>query len=296
MYKLLATDIDDTLLALDGSLPEANRDAIRRLQAAGVVVVFSSGRADISIRSVASEIVELADDEYIISFNGARVVSAKSGTPLVELPLSPEMVAQVMSYTRPRNLLVLGYTGTRFLVEEDGPRAKQYALDTGMDYDVVDDLVVELEMAGGSPKLLIIGEHEALAAHLPRLQDLGSADANDTAPDPAVAKETAAGAAELSPRSGWRATFSKPQYLEVVRSGVDKGVALRKLAEHLDIPIEETVAVGDSMNDAEMIRAAGLGLAVGNARSELKAIADSVTERSADEGAIAEVAERFFGV
>ena len=279
MYKLLATDIDDTVLAVDGSLPAATRDALKRLHEAGVVVVFSSGRADVSIRSVASKIVELADDEYLISFNGARVVTALSGTPLVELPLSPEMVAQVLSYTRPRKLVVQAYTGDRFLVEVDGPRPRQYAADTGMSYDVVPDLAVAVEAAGGTPKLLIIDEHEVLATHLPKLQSFG----------PGVPGSPDATA-------GWTATFSKPHYLEVVREGVNKGVALARLADHLGISIDETLAVGDSLNDREMIEAAGLGVAVANARQELKAVADAVTERSADEAAIAEVAERWFGV
>lgn len=271
MYKLLATDIDDTVLATDGTLPDANRDAIRRLHEEGIVVVFSSGRADVSIRTVASRIVDLADDEYLISFNGARVVTALTGTPLVELPMSPEMVAEVLAYTRSRNLTIQAYTGERFLVEKDGPRPRRYGEDTGMHYDVVPDLAVAAEAAGGSPKLLIIDEHEALAGHLPHLQALGR-------------------------DGGWTVTFSKPHYLEVVRAGVNKGIALRRLAEHLGIGIEDTVAAGDSLNDREMIEAAGLGVAVANAREELKAAADTVTARSADEGAIAEIAERYFEV
>lgn len=317
MYKLLATDIDDTVLALDGSLPAATRDALKRLHEAGVVVVFSSGRADVSIRSVASKIVELADDEYLISFNGARVVTALSGTPLVELPLSPEMVAEVLSYTRPRELVVQAYTGDRFLVEVDGPRPRKYAEDTGMSYDVVPDLAVAVEAAGGTPKLLIIDEHEVLATHLPKLQSLGrgvpgspnaSAGPEDIGPadrgvtssadleqlSSATSDVTGAGAT-AGAAAGWTATFSKPHYLEVVRHGVNKGVALTRLAEHLGISIDETLAVGDSLNDREMIEAAGLGVAVANARQELKTAADVVTERTADEAAIAEVAERWFG-
>jgi hydroxymethylpyrimidine pyrophosphatase-like HAD family hydrolase len=58
--------------------------------------------------------------------------------------------------------------------------------------------------------------------------------------------------------------------------------------------MSETLAVGDSLNDREMVMAAGLGVAVANARAELKAVADVVLERSAADGAIAELAERFF--
>lgn len=299
MYKLLATDIDDTVLATDGSLPDANRDALRKLHEEGIVVVFSSGRADVSIRTVASKIVDLADDEYLISFNGARVVTALSGMPLVELPMTPEMVAEVLGYTRPRNLTIQAYTGERFLVEQDGPRPRRYAADTGMRFDVVRDLAAAVEEVGGTPKLLIIDEHEALAAHLPHLQALGRGFAGGISADGsggAVGPGAHGSGAATRPIGGWTATFSKPHYLEVVRQGVNKGGALRRLADHLGIDIEDTVAAGDSLNDREMIEAAGLGVAVANAREELKAAADAVTERSADDGAIAEIAQRYFGV
>lgn len=274
MYELIATDIDDTVLAIDGSLPEANRTALRRLHESGIVVVFASGRADVSIQGVAAHIVDLADDEYLISFNGARVVSAESRTPLVQMLMTREMVEEVLEYTRPLGLVVQAYADRRFLVERDSGRSEQYSKDTAMEYDVVGDLAAAVGETGGTPKLLIIDDHEVLATHLPPLKEIG----------------------HRSSAGRFTATFSKPKYLEVVREGVNKGVALKRLAEHLGIPVEATVAVGDSLNDSEMIKAAGLGVAVANAREELKAIADIVTSATADEGAIAEVARRFFDV
>jgi hypothetical protein len=266
MYRLLVADIDDTILDHDGSLPEANHRALEELHGRGIPVVFSSGRATVSVRDMARRILPLADDEYIISFNGARVVTADSGTVLFERLLPVELLREVTAYAREHGLVVQGYEGNRFLVEAQNPRSDAYAKDTAMEYRVVDRIPDELP--GGSAKLLFIDDHEVLARHKPELE------------------RRAAGR--------WTLTFSKPHYLELLSPGVNKGEALRRLAERLEIPISETLAVGDSLNDREMLEAAGLGVAVANAREELKAVADVVLERTAGDGAIAELTERFF--
>ncbi|HKK48785.1 MAG TPA: Cof-type HAD-IIB family hydrolase [Alkalispirochaeta sp.] len=270
MYRLLATDIDDTILAPDGSLPDENRSALRALHQRGIAVVFSSGRATASLRRVAQGIVEPADDEFLISFNGARVTSVLSGNVLSEQLIDPSTIGDIASYTRARQLLIHGYDGDTFFAEHTAPehrtRSEQYAVDTGMEWMRVADLGAALP--AGSAKLLVIGDHDELSEHRQKLIEIG--------------------------RGHLDVTFSKPTYLEVVPVGISKGTALETLAGHLGIPIAETVAVGDSLNDIEMIRAAGLGVAVANAREELKAVADVILERSAAAGAIQELVERFF--
>jgi Cof subfamily protein (haloacid dehalogenase superfamily) len=266
MYRLIATDIDDTILAPDGSLPESNRLALERLHKRGVVVVFSSGRATISIRSVAARIVPPDDDEYLIAYNGARVTTARTDRVMYQRPLTPDSIKLVMGYARSEGLLVQGYRGDDFLVERDDPRSAQYAHETDMKYEKVPDLVAALPE--GSPKLLIIDDPATAPKHQEQLTALA--------------------------RGRFTAIPSKPHYIEILDPGVSKGDALMRLAEHLGIPIAETIAVGDSLNDREMLQAAGLGVAVANARDELKAIADIVLERTAAEGALQEVEERFW--
>lgn len=266
MYKLIATDIDDTILAPDGSLPEANRLALERLHNRGVVVVFSSGRATISIRSVAARIVPPADDEYLIAYNGARVTTLQTDRVMYQRSLTPATIELVMSYTRSEGLLVQGYRGDDFLVEREDPKSVQYARETDMKCELVPDLVTALPE--GSPKLLIIDDPAEITKHLTRLIELAE--------------------------GRFVAIPSKPHYIEILDPGVSKGDALMRLTEHLGIPISETIAVGDSLNDQEMLQAAGLGIAVANARDELKEIADVVLDRSAAEGALQEVEERFW--
>ena len=76
-----------------------------------------------------------------------------------------------------------------------------------------------------------------------------------------------------------------------LQSGKDAG--LKKIAEYYGVDISEVIAIGDSQNDADMLKVAGLGVAVQNAWPEAKAAADYVTEKIADDGAVAEVIEKF---
>lgn len=267
MYRLLATDIDDTLLAPDGSLPESNRAALRRLHDAHVAIVFCSGRSDISIWQIASTILPLDDDEYLISFNGARVVTAGSRRVVAQTYVSTAAIARIAEYTRKHDLHLQGYLGDDFIVETASPVAEIYANATGTPYQVFERL--EAALPDGSPKLLIIGDPDILARHLKPLAELDDS---------------------------LNVMVSKPQYVEIVAAGVNKGSALTRLAEKLGIPAEETVAVGDGGNDADMLRAAGLGIAVANAHPEANDAADIVLKSRSEDGAIEEIARRFFAL
>jgi len=270
MYRLLATDIDDTILAEDGSLPEENHRALEELHRRGITVVLSSGRATLSMQRVAARIMELADDEYLISYNGARVVRAKSGTPVFEWPITTDIIADTITYARDNQLYLQGYRNGAVYTVGDAPhsdlRRRDYEESTGMPVLLTPDL--QQTVGDATPKLLIIAEPDEITRHMAAL-DTASA-------------------------GRYRVTRSKTHYLEVIHPLASKGEALRHLATELGIGIEETVAAGDNHNDIEMIQAAGLGVAVANAIPELKRNADVVLERTAGEGAIAEIAERFF--
>ena len=88
-------------------------------------------------------------------------------------------------------------------------------------------------------------------------------------------------------------TITKPFFLEFMNPAVDKGKSLVTLAQHLNVPMEQVIAVGDSYNDISMIKAAGLGVAMGNAVEAVKQAADYETADNEHDG-VARVVERFF--
>ena len=81
--------------------------------------------------------------------------------------------------------------------------------------------------------------------------------------------------------------------IDFMPKGCDKGLAVKALSEIWGISPDDCVAIGDELNDAPMIKAAGLGVAMKNGREELKAVADVVTDRTNDEGGVAETIRRY---
>lgn len=266
MYKLLASDIDGTILDHGGVLPAANERAIRRLHDGGVPVVLSSGRATASMRQIAQRLGLVADDTYLISYNGAVLAPTQEAPPILVDGLDSAAVADLAAYANDAGLHIQGYTETGFVSNTANENARVYAAASMLEYDVTKDLAAALP--DGSPKLLIIGQHEQLLEHQRHIETLAA--------------------------GRWRTTFSNPSYLEIVGPKVSKGTALSHLAERLGIAMEEVVAVGDSLNDVEMIQAAGLGIAVQNALDEVKAHAQMITSRSVADGAIEEVVAHAF--
>jgi Cof subfamily protein (haloacid dehalogenase superfamily) len=270
MYRLFASDVDDTLLAKDGSLPEATHRALQVLHQAGVAVVLSSGRATSSMRPIAARIMDLADDEYLISYNGGRVVTALSDHVVYEQPLAQPLISSIMEYCRKHRIHTQGYEPEGFVVESgaagDEEKTLMYSRAASLEYRYVDDMPSALE--AGSVKMLLIGEHEELVVHRDALTSMS--------------------------RGRYEVMFSKPHYLEIVSAGVSKGRALTMLADKLGIPLENCIAMGDSTNDIDMIRTAGMGVAVANAREDLKSAAGHVLSRSSDEAALVELVQKFF--
>jgi hydroxymethylpyrimidine pyrophosphatase-like HAD family hydrolase len=86
---------------------------------------------------------------------------------------------------------------------------------------------------------------------------------------------------------------SEPEYLEIMAPGVNKGAALRALADYFEIATDEIVAVGDSDNDREMLETAGIGVALANARDSTKAVADKITNRTNNEAGLAEAIREY---
>ena len=268
MYRIVASDMDETFLARDGSVPPANVAAIRSLRAAGCLFVPSSGRPYSSVMdSISSVPAELMEGSYVLSFNGACLNRYGDATPLMTHSLPFEKVSALFDYAATLGVGVHVYElsgvawGTRLSADERAYVANR--LD-----------IRELGPEGVAP-----------------LADVPLAKILYVRPDMAYLRSVAAAMpAELL--EGVDITFSSGRYLEFVPRGVNKGAGLAALAGRLGVDMADTVGCGDSDNDLALLQAAGLGVAVANASPELRATADLVTSADCDEGLLPEVAER----
>ena len=264
--RLIAVDVDGTLVDDDKQIPEANRRALRAAIDRGFGVAIASGRMVQSI-----EILEdrLDIDCALIAYNGGMVVGPKSEgrQRLFHQPL-PASVADVVREFAVRHGHVLNYYLDEKLYADatvrDGHLGHLYAKRSGMTYEFVD----LAGFAGREPtKLILLAEPD----EAPALRDRFVADFGDAA----------------------NVVITESEYVEFMAPGVNKSAALPILAAHYGVGVDEVLAVGDADNDREMVKAAGVGVAVANARPGVLAVADVVTERTNNDGAVAEAVARW---
>ncbi|MGG1314433.1 Cof-type HAD-IIB family hydrolase [Cohnella laeviribosi] len=260
-YKLVAMDLDDTLLRDDLSVSEATKAAMAKAIAQGVHLTIATGRMFASAKQVAEQV---GINVPIITYQGSLIRNLLDSQVLYERFVPKETARLLYEYTREHGLYLQTYINDRLYAFNDGEKLVAYAKQSNIPY------IVEPEFdrlpEGHHTKLMIIDAPERLQELAPILRPLVGEDVH--------------------------VTTSKPNYLEFIHREGTKGHALRFLASHYGIPIEQTIAIGDAWNDREMIEAAGLGVAMANAVPALREIADYVTLSNNEDG-VRHVLEKF---
>ncbi|HYH01892.1 MAG TPA: Cof-type HAD-IIB family hydrolase [Bacillota bacterium] len=261
MIRCIALDLDDTLLRSDLTIDAADQQAIRRAVATGVTVLLASGRM---VQSMRPYVEQLGLDVPLIAYNGAIIQEAISGKILYHLPVPSQEALRLLPVFRRRGVHLNAYVNDQLYMDELTVWGQKYAANAGVIPHPVGDLGPVL--AEGQPhKLLGVGELEQVDA---------------------LRKEL-----EVEFNGVLQFVKSKPNYLEILAPGVSKGQALAELTRSWGFKPEEVMAVGDAPNDLSMICWAGVGVAIGNARDEVKQAADLVVADHDHQG-VAEAIER----
>ncbi|MCK8817205.1 Cof-type HAD-IIB family hydrolase [Natroniella sulfidigena] len=262
-YKLVAIDLDDTLLADDLEISKRTVEAIEEAQKQGVRVVIATGRMHSSALPYAKL---LGLENELITYNGALVKQLVDNQTLYHEPVSAELARQIAKVAQEYDLHINFYLDDLLYVNKAGAEADYYEEVAGIKPILItEDLVDFVDQP--STKILIIENDKA------KLKE-------------AFAELTAKFSDSLT------ITTSKANFIEIMSQEVYKGNTLANLATELGIEAEEVMAIGDSYNDLEMIEYAGLGVAVGNAKEEIKEEADYITGANDEEG-VAQVIEKF---
>lgn len=258
-YKLIAIDLDGTLLDPYLKISERNLRVLKMAVKNNVIVTLSTGRMFAAALPFA-ERLEL--DVPLITCNGAAIICARSKKVYYERALSADTVLSVIGMARELKLQLSLYTVDNIYVEDIKDNSK---IHREIDNAVVKQANLE-EIARESNIIKILFSSGDLYRH----------------------------AEEVYRRFEENCTFyfSLPWFVEIVAQGVDKGDALKKLASQYGVSSAEIIAIGDNFNDLPMIQYAGLGVAMGNAPDDLKNLADYVTCCHDDDG-VAQVVEKF---
>lgn len=253
-YRLIAMDLDDTLLTDDLTVTEPTRQAMAEAIAQGARVTIATGRMFDSAQRIARQV---GLNVPIITYQGSLIKNLLDEEVLYERSVPVPVALSLYDYCMEHGLHLQSYIDDKLYAPEENDKLLAYCAQSKIPYTIEPDFK-RIVASEGQTKLLIIDDPAKLDALL------------------LVLREKFGGEVHL--------TKSKPNYLEFMHPEGTKGHALRFLAAHYGIPIEETIAMGDAMNDREMVEAAGLGVAMANAVPALKEIADFVTLSNNEDG------------
>lgn len=260
--KLIVSDLDGTMLNARYEIHADNLAAVREAMARGVRVTIATGRMFVAALPFARQ---LGLAMPLIAYNGA-LIRTMDGADVFALYLSPPLVARLLRFVFAQGWYVQLYSDERLYYRESTPAAREYEAITGVCGHAVgeDGLLARTDRV---TKLLLIR------------------------PTPAEADAALAALHERFP--GEIATSkSVDNYVEVVHPEVSKGKAVVELAARCGIAPEEIMALGDGGNDVPMLAACGLGVAMGNARPRVQAVAKAITGL-ADEGGVAQAIRKY---
>lgn len=252
-YKLIAADLDDTLLNDNLQVSDENKKAIKMAQDMGVIFTIATGRMFRSALPIAKE---LGINGPIISYQGAYVKNVENGEILTEHAVPLELAREVLRAGYEAGIHMNVYINDTLYVDSVTPEGIAYSKQAKVDLTPVGNL---LDFMRCSPtKIIYIADPDLLN----NLQF--------------ILQEKFGNALYI--------TKSKPYYLEFLHPQATKGCALKILAEKMGVGREEIISFGDSYNDIDMIQFAGLGIAMGNAPEHIKVIADSVADTNNNSG------------
>ena len=264
-YKLICSDLDDTLLDSDGNIPCGLKESIARYVDRGGKFCIVTGRMTAGALPICHAL-ELFGE--VITFQGAVVADISSGNVISEVTIPCEDAVKVGEFIEKMGVYYQTYIGKIFITEKATDYTKLYSKISIADYKETGVPLSKYikDNSLNLPKMLIMAKPKKVPAILQKLRE------------------------EFSDK--FLINTSKPFIIEIIPKGISKGAAVADLAKKYNVKREEVICVGDSENDLPMIEYAGLGVAVDNASSFVKSKADFVAP-SCDENGLQYVIDRF---
>ncbi|NLY18984.1 MAG: HAD family phosphatase [Clostridiaceae bacterium] len=260
-YKLLAVDVDGTLVNNNREVTEKTKEYIKMAIEKGIVFTISSGRPIQGVKLITEQI---GVDIPVITYNGAMVITADGKNIIYSCNMKEEDVLEIEKYGKEFNTTIAIWSENKLYTNRIDEKALKYSQVSGTKpqrYSNLKELVKK-----GINKMLWFDDIERINSFERELHG------------------------KLGPSVNFHT--SQPIYLEFVDRNASKAIALEKLGQYYNIKREEMIAVGDGFNDLSMIEYAGLGVAMENAPDEVKKAADFLTLSNEEDG-VAFVIEKF---
>lgn len=265
MYKLIALDMDGTLLKDDKTISKASLDAIKKAREKGIKVVLTTGRPMAGIKNYLETLNMYTEDDYAITFNGALIRKTKSGEIINQELMSYDDLIYLYNLSKKLSVNIHAFDGDVCITPKLSRCTDVEVKANKINYEIVNFYDLKnrnLKIA----KTMFVDEPDILENAIKKI------------PEYIYEK--------------YSILRSAPIFLEFLKKGVTKGEGVRMLSEKLGIRREEVICIGDEGNDVAMIKYAGLGVAMENATDEAKKNANFITKTNENDG-VAYVIKKF---
>lgn len=268
--KLLVLDIDGTLVNDKKEITPRTKEALFQVMERGHSVMIASGRPTPGVQKYVDELKLAEYGGYVLTYNGARVQDCSTGKELYEKKLSNSLLRPIYEYAEAHDLGIITY-------QQDMTKEPQVLSGRRLDEWILLEARINCLTAGVCEnfldyvnydiyKILLTADPEKSGQYMKELQELFGASAN--------------------------VMRSEAFFIEVTARNIDKARTLKKVIGPIGVSQSNTICCGDAFNDITMVEYAGIGVAMGNAKPEVKAVADYITASNEEDG-IAEVVEHF---
>lgn len=288
MYKLVAIDLDGTLLNSYGEVSEKNTQMIRKAMEKGVEVVLASGRPIMSVKNLANEI---GCNHYIICGNGAITYDVKQEQILYDRFLEKSKVLQIIRICEENSIFYNIYTKDTILTkylnynilfyhQENANKPEEKKTHIHMMQHIEE--YIQNRKEEDYLKITICDNDKIIFGSIIRkLRTIRNVDVLDVAH---MSRKVI--------KDGTEKVLMEYYYTEITSKNVDKWQAIEKLIQTLEIKKEEVMAIGDNRNDAEMVKNAGLGIMMQNSAPYIQEMADMIVTDNDHDG-VAQAIENY---
>lgn len=281
MIKLVASDLDGTIIGKDNYIYENNFKAIEDLKNKKLDFVICTGKTYSITKNICSKI----NASYGIFGNGSQIIDLRSGKEIYKNLLNKKDILSCIDIAKKHNLHIHIYTDKEVITEEllylD---LRNYKLQTStkpesfMEFKIVDDIKNYISANNIDVCKLVITSDSSTSSAKNEIEKLSSVSVTTIRKfgnykDAVINKEY--------------------EYLDITPKNVNKNSALKILGNYLNINSDEMLTIGDNLNDFDMVKNAGVGVAVANAYTELKQVANYTTVNPVEKGGFAEAVYKF---
>lgn len=288
MYKLIAIDLDGTMLNQYGVVTNNTKKVIQKTIEKGAEVIIASGRPIDSIRAIAKEI---GSEKYFIAGNGALIYDMQKEEIIYDKFLPRQKVLEIIKICEENSISYNVYTDQTILTKELKYNVLYYQKENLKKEEnkqtrisIIDNIYeyVKNKKEDKFLKITVCDDNKTVFQSIIRkLRKIPEIEVLDVSH---MSRKTI--------KQGTEEITMEYYYTEITMQNVDKWDAIEFLMQKLNISKEEVMAIGDNVNDKKMIEKAGLGVVMGKSTSEVMKIADYITDTNEQEG-VAKVLEKF---